>query len=215
MAESTGIAREAVGQLVQLSAQKWGIGLSVLLVAISGLFGGLDTAPERATAVNAAIDAGPWKVTITGARLTRELRPMHLMEEKNYFIVVLATVEIKADRTWKFLGETVQLAPTKGIVAKPTKSLSGDTFHRNDGIVLLRDVTKIDQLNPGMPEKLAYFWEFDSTVPIPSEVKVYIGFRKFREDSLSGHMSWMEHSELNKAVVVPLVDRRDATAGSS
>jgi len=215
MAQMTGIGRKAAGQLAQLSGQRWGIGIGVLLIAISGLFGGLGTAPEQPAGVDTVIDAGPWKVTVTGARLTGDLPPMRLSDKKNYWIVVIATVEITADRTWDLLGETVQLAPAKGIKNKPTKTLAGTPVHVNDGTVLMRDAAVIEQLNPGMPEKVAYFWELESTAPIPSEVKVYIGFRRYRVDGLTSHMNWMDDSAHNKSVVVPVVDRRSATAASS
>jgi hypothetical protein len=215
VSELTGIGQRALGQLIQMSGQRWGIGIGVVLVAISGLFGGLNTAPQRPVALNTAIDAGPWKITVTGARLVGDLPPMHLSDKKNYWIVVLATVEITADRTWNILGEAVQLAPTRGIKAEPSKTLAGEQVQLNDGIVLMRDATQIDQLNPGMPEKLAFFWELESTGPIPTEVKVYVGFRRFRQDGLSGHMNWMDDSEHNKVVVVPVIDRREATAASS
>jgi hypothetical protein len=194
---------------------RWGALLGVLILAISGLFGGLDTAPEEHVAIDTAIDAGPWKVTVTGARLIGDLKPMHLSKKENYWIVVLATVEITADRTWDVLRETVQLAPMPGLKAEPTKTMSGTPVVHNEGIVLMRDASQIDQLNPGMPEKLAYFWELESTVKLPTEVKVYIGFRKFREDSLTSRMAWMDNSEHNQSVVVPVLDRRSETAASS
>jgi hypothetical protein len=49
---------------------------------------------------------------------------------------------------------------------------------------------------------------------MPSEVKVYIGVRRYREDNLTSRMEWMDHSELNKPVVVPVVDRRAESAAS-
>jgi hypothetical protein len=138
-----------------------------------------------------------------------------LSDKKNFWVVVLATVEITADETWIYPNETVQLAATKGITAHPVKTLAGVMVQRYDGIVLVRDATRIDQLHPGMPEKLAYFWELESTAPIPKEVKVFIGFRKFRQDELTRHMNWMDYSEHDASVVVPLVDRRAGTAAPS
>lgn len=215
MAESTGFGGRVTGQLGQLTWQKWRIGIGVLLVAISGLFGGFDAAAEKPTAVNEAIDAGPWKVTITGARLVGELPPMHLSDAKNLWVVVLATVEITMDDTFMGLDKTIQLAPTPGIKAKPSKTDAGVPFQPTTGVVLMRDATIVNRLNPGMPEKLAFFWELESGAPIPTEVKVYIGFRRFRQDGLSGRMAWMDDSEHNQSVVVPVVDRREATAASS
>jgi len=215
MAGFTGMGRWAAGQLAQLPMFRWGLGLGAIVLAISSLFGGLDTAEEKNTAVNAEIDGGPWKVTVTGARLVGELPPMRLSDKNNLWIVVLATVEITADHTWSSLGEVVQLAPVEGVKAKVTKTLAGTSVQRNVGIVLMRDATRISQLNPGMPEKLAFFWELTGTSKIPAEVKVYIGSMEHRRDNLTSHMSWMDDSARNKPVVVPVVDRRAATAGTS
>jgi hypothetical protein len=214
MVQLTGTGFKLASKLGQLTMQKWAIGIGVLAVAISGLFGGLDAVPQKPTGVGVAIDAGLWNVTVTGARLVRDLPPMRLSDKKNYWIVVLATVEIKADRTWNILDESVQLAPIPGIKQKPTKTLTGMALHQNEGTVLMRDATVIRGLHPGMPEKLAYFWELESTAPIPSEVTVYIGFRKYRMDGLTSKMEWMEDSEHNKSVVVPVVDRRTAMAAN-
>lgn len=214
MAESTGIGQKLATQLAQLSAQRWAAGLSVLFLAISGLFGGLDYAGDTTTALDKPIEAGPWTVTVTGARVVGKLAPMRLSDEKNFWVVVLATVEITADSTWRYPKESVQLAATRGITAQPVKTLAGVEVQQYTDIVLVRDSTVVNQLHPGMPEKLAYFWELESTAPIPKEVKVYIGFRELRQNSLDGHMNWLDASEHNQSVTVPVVDRRAETAAS-
>jgi len=214
MAQGAGFGRKAAGFLSNLPMHRWILIITVVALGLSSAFGGLRTAPERPAAVDTPIDGGPWKVTITGARLVGELPPMYLSDKKNYWIVVLATIEITADQTWRYLTQTVQLAPTKGVKGNLSETMAGAAYHPNSGIVLLRDVTVVDQLNPGMPEKLAFFWELEANAPIPSEVKVYIGVRKYRMDNLTSKMEWMDHSELNKPVVVPVVDRRAESASS-
>ncbi|HEX6684626.1 MAG TPA: hypothetical protein VF062_17610 [Candidatus Limnocylindrales bacterium] len=197
------------------SKQWWGVSLGVLILAASGLFGGLDSAPPPPpTAVNSEIDAGPWKVTITGARLVGELPPMRLSDKGNMWIVVLATVEITADQTWRHLNEIVQLDPIDGLKRKVSRNSAKVPVHFNDGIVLMRDAAKIDQLNPGMPEKIAIFWELTAGAKIPAEVKVYIGHREHRINTLTNHLEWMDLSEENRAVAVPVVDKRESTAAT-
>jgi hypothetical protein len=207
--------RRVIVQLAQQSMRRWAAGLAVVVLAISGLFGGLKEAEPKPTAVNTEIDAGPWKVKVTGARLVGELKPMTLSEKGNNWIVVLATVEITADTTWRYLNEVVQLAPIDGVKDPVSKTLAGTPVQRTSGVVLLRDAARIDQLNPGMPEEVAFFWELKAGSKLPTEVKVYIGSRVFREDSLTSRMTWMDSSEDNQHVVVPVVDRREATAAAS
>jgi hypothetical protein len=211
----TGFADRATGFVSNLPMHRWVLVIAAVSLGLSSAFGGLKDAPERPAALDKPFDAGPWTVTITGGRLVGELPPMYLSDKENNWIVVLATIEVTADRTWRYLTPIIQLAPTEGIKQDLTKNLDRVPYHPAAGIVLLRDATKVDQLNPGMPEKLAFFWELEAGAPIPTELKVYLAVRKYREDNLTSKMEWMDHAELNQPVVVPIVDRRAETAASS
>lgn len=89
------VSGRLLGQLAQQSMPRLGIGIGVVALAVSGLFGGLQEATEPAAkpvAVGEVADGGPWKVTVTRARLVNDLKPMVLKDKGNRWIVVIAKV---------------------------------------------------------------------------------------------------------------------------
>jgi hypothetical protein len=58
-----------------------------------------------------------------------------------------------------------------------------------------------------MPEKLAFFWEQESTASVPTEMTVTIYQKTYRPDSLAGHKAWLS-LEPRAELTVPIEDRR-------
>jgi hypothetical protein len=204
------VSGRLLGQLAQQSMPRLGIGVGIVFLAVSGLFGGLQEATEpgaKPVAVGAVADGGPWKVTVIRARLVNDLPPMVLKDKGNRWIVVVVKVEIAADDSWTNLTEIVRLSPVDGV-----------TDHKPAGVVLIRDVTRINQLNPGMPEELAFFWEQSAQAAVPGQVTVQVMGRTYRLDSIDSRPKWMHDDppagqndpDPRAEVTVPVVDRRDA-----
>jgi len=182
--------------------RRWGIGLGALVLAVSGLFGGWKPAPAPPpAAVNSVVDGGSWRVTITGARLVGELKPMVLSDKGNHWVVVLATVEITAERTWKHIHQILTLSGVDGVKDGPARD-----------VLLMRDATKISQLNPGLPEKVAFFWEHKAGSPVPTEITVQVQAWQFRVNSLTQGREWMPDDDAMVEVRVPVADRREAAS---
>jgi hypothetical protein len=208
LARISGVGTRAVGHVAGLTMQRWGLIAGAVVLAVSGLFGGLDKADVPPMQPGKEIDGGPWKVTVHDAVLAGETRPAYLTKG-NHFLVVTATVEIAADETWTVMSSILMLANTKGVTGRPYKLLNyADNVHQPGQAVLLRGRTKTTQLHPNMPEKVAFFWELEPGSPTPAEVRVLVTVREHRTESLTGRVSWMEDGSKTVEVAVPVTDKR-------
>jgi hypothetical protein len=186
-------------------------GVGALALAVSGLFGGLDPVPEEPppTVAVGTVDAGePWNVTITGARLLADMPPLKVEHPGDRWVAVLAIVEITADEPMAAT-DVIRLAGVPGLIQDHPSN-----------VYLLRDTAELTQLQPGLPEKLAFFWEQSGSVPVPTEVTVEIVGRTHRADSLieprpglvdrpAGKLQWFD-PEVRARVTTPVQDRRNA-----
>src|SRR5688572_11230081 len=82
------------------STKAWGTAAGVLILALSGLFGGLDTATKPPVGVGVEIVTPTWKVTILSARVIASHPKMHASDKANHMLTVTAKVEIIADTSW-------------------------------------------------------------------------------------------------------------------
>lgn len=186
--------------LAQQSMGRWSMTFGVLVLGISGLFGGWTPAPPRPPAtVDTVIDGGAWRVTILRARLVGDLKPMVLSNDEDHWIVVVAKVEITTEETWTHLGQILELPPVQGVEGE-----------RAAGVVLMRDARRINQLHPAMPEEVAFFWQQKAGSPVPTEITVRVGAREYRMDTLTKADAWMPNDEAEVLVRVPVVDKREA-----
>jgi hypothetical protein len=202
--ENMTLSKRFATRLGEQSLRRWGTGLGALTLAISGLFGGLKVAePEGPpkVEVNAPVEGGAWRVTIQKAQLHPELKPILLQKKEDHFIVVVALVEITAERSWTSLSGILRLSNVDGVVDKVPQ------------VALVKDGSRVGVLHPGMPEQVAFFWERSASAKVPKEVTVQVMGNQFRESSLDGTRAgkqWLDDSEPRAQIVVPLVDKRTA-----
>lgn len=193
--------QQQIGRLVRLGF----LGLGGLALLVSGLFGGLETVPGedglRTVAPGERIDNQPWAVTVTGAVLAPELPPAHLSGEENHFLVVVAEVEATAPESRGDLADILRVEGAPGV----------DPQEAPKDIVVMRDATLARSVHPGIPERLAFFWERTPQDEVPTEVTVVVHGKTYRESFLTRQMEWLDYGPRAR-VTVEVSDRRDALA---
>jgi hypothetical protein len=180
--------------------QRLALGIGLIALAVSGLFGGLKPVKE---AKLAAVEPGvfhkgkPWTVAVVGARLVDQTQaPLAARRAGDRFIAVRATVEITADRSRRDLDDILQLSGVDGLRDKKPAS-----------VYLLRDNAPAAVLHPGLPDELIFFWEQAPAAAVPATVEVQIAGKKQRADSLSGRRDWFDRAAKAR-VRVAVEDRR-------
>lgn len=195
--------------LAEQTLGRWAVGAGAVVLAISGVFGGWEEAEgPPPTGAGVPIDGGAWTVTLHDARLVGELPPMRLPDKENHWIVVVATIEVKTEQT-RSIGSVLQLPETEGI----DNDEDGLTSARD--VVLMRDATIISELHPGMPEKVAFFWERKKNSPVPSELRVVVTAWEYRENTLTLGHEWFPNEDAYTVAGIPVLDKRDANASAS
>ncbi|BCB80931.1 hypothetical protein ACFQ1L_02785 [Phytohabitans flavus] len=117
-------------------------------------------------------------------------------------MVVLATVEVTAPESLNDTDDIIDIAGVEGLVKAPNLERLEPQY-----VVALRDGVPVRYLQPAMPEKLAFFWEQESTAPVPTEMTVTVNKKTYRVDSLAGHKAWLD-LEPRAELTVPIEDRR-------
>lgn len=202
-----GAGPRGLGARIVAIPLRWlGLSAGVAALAASGLFGGLEPAekPELPPVkVNEVSKGEPWDVTVTGGRLVGDGLPgIRLTNTANRWVVVLATVEVTAPESRNDMADIVDISGVEGLVKEPNLSRLRPQY-----MIALRDGVAVSYLHPGMPEKLAFFWEQESTAPVPTQMSVTINQKTYRVDTLAGHKAWLD-LEPRAELTVPIEDRR-------
>ena len=182
------VAPRAVGGWFR-AAPKTRLGGLVGVVALgaSSFFGGLEpvdplasVAPLRA---DTAVQAGPFALTLTGARTIDDLAPaLSPDDDRNRLVGVVGTVENTSDLPvhTKLLTDAVHLHDA-GVV---------DGFLPS--VVFLLDSTRISVLNPGIEYEVALMWEQRRGVR-RERITVQVDGYTWREDSFTpGFFDWRD-----------------------
>lgn len=189
-----------------------GVVLAVLVLAVAGLFGGLrerhDAPAHPVLAVGAAVDAGPWRVTVQRARSLDELDGAYLTDPaENRWFAVVATITVIDDVPNAEVG--VALEP-RGV-----ESLRLDDRGRvvAPQVLRLSDGQPLGVLNPGITEDVAFLWEQAKSAPVPTEVTLDVGAPARRRDSFSTALVWKYGERTIVGSVTVDVKRVETTAG--
>lgn len=178
--------------------------LGGLALLVSSLFGGLAAVPDDGLptlGLDEKVDGLPWSVTVADVVLTPELPPARLSDDDNHFLVVVAVVEATAGETRTDLADILRVEVT-GV----------DPQASPNAIIVLRDATIAESVHPGLPERLAFFWERTVSDEVPDEATVVVHGKTYRESSLTETMEWLDHGPRAR-VTAPVRDRRDEDWG--
>jgi hypothetical protein len=195
---SRGRARKLADRLLQLRARQLVFGVGALLLAVSGIFGGLEgmKGPRLSTVAAGAVNRGkPWDVALTRA-MVLDQAPPRLRHERDRWIAVGARVEITADDSRRDLGDVLQVIGVDGLLDK-----------RPADVYLLRDKASANLLHPGLAEDLIFLWEQAETAAVPKTIEIQIFGKKQRIDTFSGRLDWMDKTPRARAFL-PLEDQR-------
>ncbi|GAA5181421.1 hypothetical protein GCM10023322_16060 [Rugosimonospora acidiphila] len=178
---------------------RWlGAGAGVLALGVSGIFGGLKSADPGIPQLkpNVVSKDGPWNVSVIACRVVDDLSPLHPATDGDRWFIVLANVDVTADNSQSGIGGIIRLPNVAGLVDQAP-----------DHVLLSRDGSVVDYLNPGMTERIGFVWEQSSKVPVPTQALVQVYGATLRDSSLTGDKEWLD-SSVRATVLAPVQDRR-------
>jgi hypothetical protein len=181
-----------------LRPRQLAVGLGAVVLAVSGIFGGLEgmKGPRlSAVAVGTVHRGKPWDVTLTRA-MVLDQAPVRLRRDRDRWLAIGARVEISADESRRDVADILQVVGVDGLLDK-----------RPADVYLLRDKASATLLQPGLVEDLIFLWEQAETAVVPKTIEVQIFGKKQRIDTLSGRRDWMDKAPRAR-VVLSVEDQR-------
>jgi hypothetical protein len=177
---------------------------AVVGLAVSACFGGMAQAHSSEPATVAAgslITGQPWSVTVVEGRILKSQTGLETQNRGDRWLVVIATVDITSVDSRSDVSDIIRLRGVTGLLTvKPQR------------ILLSRDGTDVNFLNPGMPERVGFCWEQSPGVPLPKFVDVDVYNETLRANNLSGSVSggnkdWLD-PRVRATIHTPVQDKR-------
>jgi hypothetical protein len=177
------------------------LGLAATLFGVLGLTGGLDRVPPPAAAstptalADQTVDAGPWRATVTKAVASGDISDQYRASKKGNWLLLIA---IKLDLT-NYSPDS--LASSHFFEAVTVRDLPGLVNPEPKYMLLTRDATVFEFLNPGLPEQVLFVFEVAQSTPVPKQVTVVL---RGHDVSWSWTYQRLEWSQLTPKVLVSM-----------
>lgn len=189
----------------RVPAKWYAAAIGAVGLAVSAAFGGLHPVPQAAAAdqtrVNTVIVGGPWNVTVIDARVLKSQQHLEVVTTGDRWLAVVANVTVTAKESL-YAADILRLRDVTGVASASP-----------DRILLARDGTDVDYLNPGMTERVAFLWEQKPRPgPLPATVDVDVYGETYRASNLSGSIvpgsyAWFDRRVI-ATVTAPVLDKR-------
>jgi hypothetical protein len=200
-------SRWVTGLLARTHPKWFALLLAGCLLGVTGLFGGLaeaDPVIDR-VAVGEQVDAGPWKITVNSVRVSGKLTGLTLERPQDRWVIVVATVDVAEPTPAYLLSDAVALHGVPGIA----DVLPGTVGHPRPELMLARDGSVLLRLDPGMPERVGFFWEQPQARPAPATADVLVMGLTYRKSALSRIWGWLDPHPVGR-LTTRVDDRRSA-----
>jgi hypothetical protein len=180
--------------------------LALVGLGVVGAFGGFKQAePTDTVQVNQVFAAGFWDFTVEGAFAGTELHGHQPRDDGNYLIELDVTMLNNYNRSY-FIMDSFKLDGMPGLSAE---GLMTDELEAGGPkyAYYLRDDRLAFDLEPGLPERIAFMWEIKAGTPVPKELRVVAFNDVPKVASFQVVNSIIVHHDPAATLVVPVTNR--------
>lgn len=182
--------------LVSRPVQQYLYAAGVLVLLVTGLFGGLGKVEprEQPLTVGASLTAAPLTVVVSRASTTSDLGSVG-KSERGRFVSIVGTVHNDTDATvgLDILRAVVRLTG----VADVFQASSGTAVGMSDtarpwGVYVVADSTLLTSVGPGLTYEVVWIYEQKATAPPPATVGVTVQAHTLRANTVDQQLQWLD-----------------------
>ena len=168
-----------------------------VLLAVTGIFGGLRTALATLAPLRLGrpVTAAPLTITITRSSWTTDLGPPGKAAAGQRFLIVAGTVRNDTDTSvgTDILNGAVHLQGVPDVYLGSFGEDVGPSGSATPwGIFVTQDSTRLTYVGPSLTYEAAWVFRQKGTEPAPTSVAIEVDGHTFRADSLDGTMKWLD-----------------------
>jgi hypothetical protein len=203
-------ASKVATRLLQQPLRTLGVGVTVIVLGTTALFGGLadaDAGVPRVSGlrVGETVRAEPYEITLRKVLWVDELPNVYPTEKGNRWLAITATVRNTHTESLfgaVELGDSLALTGVDGLVKEPEKGTDRvESTYRK----VLADTSDLTPVSPGVPYEMVYLFEQQASATPPTEVTVQVVRHTWRENSLDQSMGWFDPAVIAQATL-PMVE---------
>ena len=203
-------ASKVATRLLQQPLRTLGVGVTVIVLGTTALFGGLADADVSAPRVSGlrvgeTVRAEPYEITVRKVLWVDELPNVYPTEKGNRWLAITATVRNTHDESLfgaVELADSLALTGVDGLVKEAEKDTGRvESTYRK----VLADTSDLSPVSPGVPYEMVYLFELAASATPPTEVAVQVVRHTWRENSLDQTMGWFDPAVVAQASL-PMVE---------
>lgn len=183
--------------LANRPVQQYAYAGGAVLLAVTGLFGGLRTVDVALAplVVGRPIVADPLTVTITRSSWTTDLGPPGKADPGQRYLIVAGTVRNDTDTSvgLDILQDAVHL---QGVAAVYQNGFGDDVGPSETatpwGIFVTADSSRLSWVGPGLTYETAWVFRQQDTRPAPTSVTVEVDGHTYRTDTIDATTKWLD-----------------------
>ena len=203
-------ASKVARRLLQQPLRSLGVGVTVIVLGVTALFGGLadaDVAVPRVSGlrIGETVRAEPYEITVRKVLWVDELPNVFPTEQGNRWLAITATVRNTHSESLfgaVELADSLAMTGVDGLVKEPEKGTDRvESTYRK----VLADTSDLSPVSPGLPYEMVYLFELKSSVTPPAEVTLQVVRHTWRENSLDQSMGWFDPAVVAQSTL-PMVE---------
>jgi hypothetical protein len=197
-------------RLLQQPLRTLGVGVTVIVLGVTALFGGLAEAEVEVPRVSGlrvgeTVRADPYEITVRKVLWVDELPNVYPTEKGNRWLAITATVRNTHTESLfgaVELGDSLALTGVDGLV---NDKVAGSERVESTYRKLLADTSDLSPVSPGISYEMVYLFEQKASAAPPTEVNVQVVRHTWRENSLDKTMGWFDPAVVAQATL-PMIE---------
>lgn len=197
-------------RLLQQPLRNLGVGVTVIVLGVTALFGGLADADVEVPRVaglrvGETVRVDPYEITLRKVLWVDELPNVYPTTKGDRWLAITATV--RNTHTTSLFGavelrEALTLSGVDGLVEDP---VAGTPRVRSTYRRVLADTSDLSPVSPGVSYEMVFLFEQAPSAEPPTEVTVQLVRHTWRRNSLDQSMGWFDPTVAAQATL-PMVE---------